>query len=76
MEVAAAVEATAGAWVDQAAFVVTRRWRARSLEEFGAMGWLLAVLAGERSEERQARLLRQSGMRNGGLKGLGRSWDV
>ena len=38
MEIAAAVEATAGARVDWAAFVATRRWSARSLEEFWCHG--------------------------------------
>ena len=50
------VKATAGAWIDRAAFVATL-WRcARSLEKFGATGWLLGMLAdGRREDHRYAR---------------------
>ena len=46
VEVAVAVEVTAGAWVDRAMFVATLRRCAWSLEEFGATRWLLEMLAG------------------------------
>ena len=41
-----ALEAAASARVDQATFVVTRRRCMHGLEEFGAMGRLLAMFAG------------------------------
>ena len=70
MEVAAAVEATAGTRVDQAAFKVTRRRCARSMEEFSAMGWLLAMLTGGGQGGTAAGSLWRFGMRNRDLKGL------
>ena len=70
VEVAAAVEAVAGAGVDRAAFMATRRWCTQSLEEFGATERLLAMLASGGKEAMSSGSLRRSGIRNEGLNGL------